>query len=306
MQHRRGVRRRPLVATLITSLGLGMVPLLSPPAGALAPTGGTVFVNEVHYDNDGTDVGEAIEIAGPAGTDLSGWSIVLYNGSGGAVYGTRALSGVIPDQQAGFGTVALTYPSNGIQNGAPDGIALVDGAGQVVQLLSYEGTFAAVGGPANGLTTTDIGVAETASTAVGASLQLTGNGTTYGAFTWAAPTASSFGAVNAGQIFGGGGGTPPPPPDPCAATVTHQIGAVQGPGAASPLGGSTVTVEGVVVGDFQGASQLNGVFLQDADGDGDPVTSDGIFVFGGPPATLAAGDVVRVTGTVEELSLIHI
>ena len=37
----------------------------------------TVFINEIHYDNTGTDAGEFIEIAGPAGTDLSGYSIVL-------------------------------------------------------------------------------------------------------------------------------------------------------------------------------------------------------------------------------------
>ena len=65
-----------------------------------------------HYDNDGTDFGEALEIAGPAGTDLSGWSSVLYNGTGGATYGTRALGGTIPDQQEGFGTVSSTIPAS--------------------------------------------------------------------------------------------------------------------------------------------------------------------------------------------------
>ena len=95
----------------------------------------TVFINEIHYDNASTDSGESIEIAGPAGTDLTGWSVVLYNGSGGAVYSTTALSGVIPNQQGGYGTVVITYPSNGIQNGSPDGIALVNG-GMLVQFLS--------------------------------------------------------------------------------------------------------------------------------------------------------------------------
>ena len=80
------------------------------------------------------------------------------------------------------------------------------------------------------------------------------------------------------------------------------IGAVQGPGAASPLVGSQVTVEGIVGGDFQGASRLNGYYLQDAPGDLDPLTSDGIFVFypGGPD--VAVGDRVRVTGTVAEFN----
>jgi len=91
----------------------------------------TVFINEIHYDNTGTDAGEAIEIAGPAGTDLTGWSIVLYNGSNGAVYDTDPLSGVIADQADGYGTVSISYPSNGIQNGAPDGIALVDASSAV-------------------------------------------------------------------------------------------------------------------------------------------------------------------------------
>src|SRR6185295_22499 len=132
----------------------------------------SVFINEIHYDNTGTDAGEAIEIAGPAGTNLTGWSLVLYNGAGGAPYDTKALSGIIPNQQAGFGTLHFTYPVNGIQNGSPDGMALVNGA-TVVQFLSYEGTFAATDGPANGMTSVDIGVAENGTEPVGRSLRLT-------------------------------------------------------------------------------------------------------------------------------------
>ena len=41
----------------------------------------TVFINEFHYDNIGADTGEFIEIAGTAGTDLTGWSLIRYNGS---------------------------------------------------------------------------------------------------------------------------------------------------------------------------------------------------------------------------------
>ncbi|HEY0726613.1 MAG TPA: hypothetical protein VGD38_00985, partial [Pyrinomonadaceae bacterium] len=85
----------------------------------------TVFINEIHYDNSGTDTGEFIEIAGPAGTNLTGWRIELYNGNGGARYDNDALSGTIPSQQGGYGTVSLSYPTDGIQNGSPDGIALV-------------------------------------------------------------------------------------------------------------------------------------------------------------------------------------
>ncbi len=204
-----GLGRRALA--LFTLLAIGLLPTAAAPAGAVAPGEATVFVNEVHYDNDGIDVGEAIEVAGPAGTDLTGWRIVLYNGTGGAAYGTRALGGTIADQQAGFGTVSFTYPSNGIQNGSPDGIALVDPAGQVVQLLSYEGSFTAVGGPAGGLASTDIGVVEGSGTPLGRSLQLTGAGDAYGDFTWAVPAAASFGTVNVGQTFGEGAAASPDP-----------------------------------------------------------------------------------------------
>lgn len=293
-------RRRPLVAAMAAALAMGVLSFADLPAAAVAPAGGAVFVNELHYDNDGTDSGEAIELAGPAGTDLAGWSVVLYNGSGGAAYSTRSLSGTIVDQGDGFGTVSIAYPVNGIQNGSPDGLALVDAAGEVLQFLSYEGTFAALGGPADGSTSTDIGVTEGAGTSAGSSLQLTGTGTTYGDFTWAAPATSSLGAVNAGQSFGDSGGGDPDS-EPCEIPVTHEIGAVQGPGDPSPLDGQTVTVEGVVAADFQDPDQLGGIHLQDAEGDGSPATSDGIFVFDPDAPAVAEGDVVRVTGTVEEL-----
>ena len=69
----------------------------------------------------------------------------------------------------------------------------------LVQFLSYEGSFTAVGGPANGVASTDIGVTETGSEPLGQSLQLRGTGSIYQDFTWAGPSPSSPGAVNAGQ-----------------------------------------------------------------------------------------------------------
>ena len=38
-----------------------------------------VWINEFHYDNDGGDTGEAVEVAGPAGTDLTDFQLVLYS-----------------------------------------------------------------------------------------------------------------------------------------------------------------------------------------------------------------------------------
>lgn len=160
----------------------------------------TPWINEIHYDNDGTDSGEGVEIAGEAGINLSGWSLVAYNGNGGTVYKTTNLSGTIANQQNGYGTI--NFAISGLQNGSPDGVALVDNAGQVVQFLSYEGTVTATDGPANGTSSVDIGVVEGSSTTVGHSLQLTGNGTKYADFTWASPAAATVGSLNNGQTFG--------------------------------------------------------------------------------------------------------
>jgi uncharacterized repeat protein (TIGR01451 family) len=78
---------------------------------------------------------------------------------------------------------------------------------------------------------------------------------------------------------------------------------VQGPGAATPIPGATVTVEGVVIGDYQAGTQLQGFFLQeeDADADADPATSEGIFIFcSSCPTPVAEGQRVRVTGSASE------
>ncbi|MEM9258656.1 MAG: hypothetical protein AAGA62_03355 [Bacteroidota bacterium] len=90
--------------------------------------------------------------------------------------------------------------------------------------------------------------------------------------------------------------------EPMATTPISQI---QGSGNASPLAGETVTIEGVVVGDFQGGSGvgLGGFFLQeeDTDADTDPLTSEGIWIFDNAgTVAVNAGDLVSVTGEVKE------
>ena len=169
----------------------------------------TVFINEFHYDNAGTDAGEFIEIAGPAGTDLTGWRIELYNGANGLRYDNDPLVGTIPSQQGGYGTVSLSYAVNGIQNGNPDGIALINPSNVVVQFLCYGGSFNANDQTAAGQGCTNIVVSEPTTTPIGNSLQLQGTGTTYGAFTWTTtPIANTQNSPNTGQTFGGGDGAP--------------------------------------------------------------------------------------------------
>jgi|GEM_PF-516360 len=73
-----------------------------------------------------------------------------------------------------------------------------------------------------------------------------------------------------------------------------RIGDIQGDGAHPARLGQTVTFSGTVT-----AIGAGGYFVQDA-GDGNPLTSDALFVYGSTPAGLAVGSTVDVTGTVAE------
>jgi len=231
-------------------------------------------INELHYDNDGTDTGEFVEIRVNADADVTGLQVQLVNGNGGASYNSAELSSLVRTSDGTYDYYVWEMPSNGIQNGAPDGVALLNGT-DVVEFLSYEGTITATIGGTE-VTSTDIGVAESNSTPVGQSLQRNEDGS------WNAPAAETRGEAN-----DGGGGEP----------TARFISEIQGTGSASLLIGNYVLVSAVVT-----YTTGNGFFLQeeDADADGDLLTSEGIFVFTGGEPTVVAGDTVDVAGTVEE------
>ena len=168
------------------------------PAKGQAPN---AWINEIHYDNDGTDTEEGIEIIieNPKNFDLSLFSLQLYNGNGG---GTRGALLFISEENEGVSENSFTVYQvmvPGIENGAPDGVALSYGA-EVLQFLSYEGAFEATDGIAAGLTSTDIEVEEASSTPAGYSLQLSGAGNRYATFTWNEPQPHTFGDFNYDQF----------------------------------------------------------------------------------------------------------
>ena len=270
----------------------------------LAPT---VFINEIHYDNVGADAGEFVELAGNVGTDLTGWTLALYNGSSQSLYDTVPVNGQLLGDgnpaSAGLGFLEVLTP--GLQNGAPDGLALVDPNGDVVQFLGYEGSFTAADGPAAGLTSDDIGVAESPAPQIGFSLQLTGNllmqmqescvlpGIDQLMFTWTGPIEETRGTTNSGQFCGMGQD----------GATERAIFEIQGAAHRSPFEGDTVRTRGVVtsVGRFDAVgstSDVDGFFLQDPDGDGDLATSDAIFVLSQQPVNV--GDELSVSGLVQE------
>ncbi|MBK8258467.1 MAG: lamin tail domain-containing protein [Polyangiaceae bacterium] len=115
-----------------------------------------LVINEVDYDQDVTDTLEFVEIfnATTASVSLANLKLVLVDGSQNVPYsvidltpgGTLAAgqylvvgtSAVMP--AAGAVKINFSGTMNQIQNGSPDGVALVDdAANKVIDVLSYEG-----------------------------------------------------------------------------------------------------------------------------------------------------------------------
>ena len=129
---------------------------------------------------------------------MTGYKVVKYNESSGANYGRYTLSGICsPPSQF----IVIDYPSNGLQNGSPDGTALVDVTDQVIEFISYEGSFVATDGVAAGMTSVDIGISQSSSTAVGTSLQLTRTGCNKSDFTWIKDASETKLSTNQGQTI---------------------------------------------------------------------------------------------------------
>ena len=195
------MRATPARLLMVT---LGLIVGVLPATEAWAGAGPSVFISEIHYDNVGGDVGEFVEVTGPAGTVLDGWVLNFYS-RGGAVYAPSDISGTIDDEGGGYGAVSFGFV--GLRSGTA-GVALVDDSGSVIQFLSYGGVVTGADGPATGMTSEDIGVAEDGNTTpIGYSVQLVGSGTTADDFTWQGPADDSPGSINVGMTVGSTSGT---------------------------------------------------------------------------------------------------
>ena len=124
---------------------------------------------------------------------------MLYNGNNDQIYDQQSLSGVLEDTSGGYGFKAFDFSQ--IQNGPPDGIALVNANDECVELISYEGTMSPADGPCASFTANDVGVSQSNSSSADESLQKEGDGSISSDFTWTGPVAKTKGTVNANQTF---------------------------------------------------------------------------------------------------------
>jgi predicted extracellular nuclease len=313
-----------MVAASILVTGVVATSLVAAAAPAVAAD--HPVINEFSASTAGTDV-EYVELLAAPGADLSGLRVLEIEGDA-PVFGVvdevisfgapdadgRALA-TLPANALENGTVSLllvegaTFPALGTDLDADDdgviddtaGLTVVDSVavndggtgdrtyGPVTLGVAYDGQSFAPGGASRIADGTDT---DAMGDWVRNDFDLAGIPGQTGTLV-AGEALNTPGAENATEA---GGGPDPVEADCEASAVT--IGSVQGAGDASPVAGATVEIEGVVVGDFQEGG-FAGYSVQDA-GDGDPATSDGVFVYAPGGAAVAEGDVVHVVGTVSE------
>jgi hypothetical protein len=168
-----------------------------PPPPPPPPPGdaGNLVLNEVDYDQVGTDGNGFVEIANTGGSvaDLAGVDLVAVNGGDSAEYARVHLTGMLA--AGGHLDVAIE-----LQNGAPDGLALLQGDA-LVDALSYEGpiTASTIGGQSYNLVEgTQLPTAVEDSNTVAGSLirNPDGKDTNDAASDWAFTTTITRGAAN--------------------------------------------------------------------------------------------------------------
>ncbi len=110
-----------------------------PPPPPPPEDGAKLVVNEIDYDQAGADTGGFVEIknTGDEAADLSGIALVFVDGADSEEYRREALTGTLAPG-------AYLVVSFDAQNGAPDGVALLDTEpAALVDALSYEGAIRA-------------------------------------------------------------------------------------------------------------------------------------------------------------------
>ncbi len=281
---------RPLSA-LIAILGLGAAGLLVPVAAtAQEPT--DLIISEY---GEGSGNNKAIELYNGTGAvvDLGGYTLEVYfNGANDTT--PVQLTGSVADGDsfvyahtdlAGF---ADQTGSAGFWNG--DDVIVLRGPGGVVDSLGQVGTDPGSAWTSGQVSTQNMTLSRRASVCAGDTVV---DDPFDPAVEWVPLAQDTFGGLGAHTTDCSGTA----PVQDCSDPATA-IGDVQGAGTGTPLAGQSVTIEGVVVGDFQDGG-FDGYYVQDS-GDGDDATSDGVFVYAPGGLGVGVGDQVRVSGTAGE------
>ena len=299
------LRRRPLAVLSATALalsGFGALALTPTAQAASVPASDLMFSVYV----EGSSNNKAIEVYNPtaAAVDMSAYTISLYvNGK------TTTQATLVPDatiEAGGYYVITSSQANNELvaQSDATSGVTAFNGndvltmtkGGAVVDSIGQLGFDPGTAGwVANGVSMVNMTLTKKGCTVDNDATDAYDPSVDFAAT--AIDDFSTLGTLDCDAV---------PPTDPTDPPTTDPepgeviaIGAVQGDGASSPMVGETVTIQGHVVGSFQGENQFNGYYVQDA-GDENNATSDGIFVYAPNGQKFENGAHVKITGTVSE------
>lgn len=307
-----------MVGATALAMGVAAVAATGQAAQAAPSADADVVINEVYGGggNSGAtyrrDFVELVNVASSP-VDLSGWS-VQYASSGStntSSWAVTPLTGTLPP---GASLVVGQATGTGGTTDVPvdiDGsIAMSGSAGKVALVRSgtaITGCTPKIGAaPCSGLDAVVdfVGWGSANDYAGTAAAPGTTNATSVsrdGTHTNTASNAADFTLTNPPTPQACGDACVPAPPGPEVKTIAE----VQGPGAASPLAGQTVTTRGVVTAAYPEGG-FRGFYLQtEGTGGGRDLStaSDGVFVYqasGALDADAVIGNFVEVTGEVQE------
>jgi len=282
-----------------------------------------VYINEIRIDQPGGDSDEYFELAGEADTALDGLTyLVIGDGAGG--------SGVI---EAVVDLSGQTVSTEGYFVAAESSFSSTLGTADLTTDLNFENSdnvthllvsgFSGSGG--DDLDTDDDGVLDTDPWSEVLDCVALVEDLSSGEEIYCPTTVGPDGEYVPGHVFfcpdgwqigafdPEGGDDTPGAFNNCigkCGDLATLISAVQGEGFTSPLIGTPVVIEGIVVGDFQDnesadSGDLGGFYVQeeDSDADGNALTSEGVFVYDDDfGVDVAPGDRVRVFGVASEYS----
>lgn len=249
---------------------------------------------------EGSSNNKALELhnTGDSAISLDGYRIELYSNGNTSVQNSLDLSGslaagdvyVIANPSAAAAIMSVSDTTSTVTYFNGNDVLLLKQNGQVLDRIGQLGNDAYFGANVTLVRKTDISNGDP-------QFDLPFDP----AAQWNAYDSNTFEYLGSvGDTGGGGDGGGDPDLAQCGDEVTL-MSSIQGSGDASPMLGQLAAVEGIVIADLQSDNEMRGFFVQeeDADQDGDPSTSEGLFVYASQP-DVAVGDRVVINGTVDE------
>ena len=229
------------------------------------------FRNDFSPSNSSVEVGEAFNTPGATNTIQTGAATISVSGSS------------VTEGDAGTTNLTFTVALTGVIGDGSQSVQYQSSAGTATLGTDYAADISGTLTFAPGETTKTVSVSVNGDTDIEPDETVT--------LTLSNASGASLGTATATATIVN---------DDVAAPTTATIMQIQGTGHTSTFANQTVTTTGIVTATFDNDGGVTSFFIQDATGDGDPLTSDGLFIDNVTGYTPVIGDIVTVSGTVIE------